>query len=252
DSKISSLRSWDERRTIAIPGDHDATVHFCLQHLLALYQQATKDHGSFYLVLSGGSTPKELYEILCRSPYKEQIDWRKVYLFWGDERSVPPSDPKSNYHMAMEAGFKKMPIPAHQIVRMHAEEKIEENALAYEKKIQEILKGQPFDLIILGCGDDGHTASLFPHTKALKAKNRLVVANQVPQLQTWRMTLTYECINQARNTLIYVLGASKKEMVAKVLQSPDQFELYPIQAIGTKEHQALWILDQDAAETLLK
>lgn len=249
-SKISSLKSWDDRRDLAIPGDHDATVRFCIEHIISVYKQAVADHGYFTLVLSGGSTPKELYEILCTPPYKEAINWSKVFLFWGDERPVPPNDPKSNYHMAMEAGFKHLPIPSQQILRMQAEEKIEENAIAYEKKIREILKNHSFDLIILGCGEDGHTASLFPHTKALKIKDRLVAANDVPQLQTQRMTLTYPCINAASNSIIYVLGDSKKDIVAKVLTSPDQFEIYPIQAIGTNEHKALWILDQAAAELL--
>lgn len=151
--------------------------------------------------------------------------------------------------MAMEAGFKYMPIPPHHIARMKAEENIEENALIYEKQIKEILKNHPFDLIILGCGEDGHTASLFPATKALKAKGKLVVSNHVPQLNTSRMTLTYECINHSSNIVIYVLGSSKKEIVAQVLQSNS--DLYPIQFIGTKEHKALWLMDDMAAKGLI-
>lgn len=244
---FSKIRPWDERRDILVPGDRAETIHFCLKHIIAVYQKSVAAHGNFSFVLAGGSTPKELYHLLCASPYKEQIDWTKVMLFWGDERSVPPTDPNSNYHMAMQAGFQTLPIPKAHIFRMRAEENIELNALTYEKKIQEALKGRGFDFILLGMGEDGHTASLFPHTKALKAKDRLVVANHVPQLNTWRMTLTYECINAASNSVIYILGASKKEIIAKVLSSPIQFENYPIQAIGTKENKALWILDEDAA-----
>lgn len=239
------LKSWDARRNLAIPGDHATTVHFCLNHLLAVYEEAIKDHGAFYLVLSGGSTPKELYQHLCRPPYKDQIDWTKVFLFWGDERPVPPTDPKSNYHMAMEAGFKHLPIPPFHICRMEAEENLIDNAQNYEAKIKEILKGRPFDFNLLGCGEDGHTASLFPHTTALKAEGKLVVANHVPQLNTWRMTLTYECINNSSNIVIYALGSNKKEIVAQVLQSDTG--LYPIERIGTEEHKALWILDDQAA-----
>lgn len=250
--KTPLIRSWDDRREIAIPGDHDATLQFTLRHIIGVYQQAIADHDFFSLVLSGGSTPKELYEHLCRSPYKDQINWTKVFLFWGDERPVPPNDPKSNYHMAMEAGFKNLQIPPSHIHRMQAETDIEKNALAYEKTIQQTLKGRPFDLNLLGCGEDGHTASLFPHTTALKAKGRLVVANHVPQQNTWRMTLTYECINASSNSVIYVLGDSKKDIVAKVLQAPDQFDLYPIQAIGTKKHKALWILDAKAASKIYR
>lgn len=248
-SKPPFLKSWDDRRNLAVPGDHAATVAFCLNHIIAIYEQAIEDHGYFYLVLSGGSTPKELYEFLCRPPYKDQIDWTKVFLFWGDERPVPPTDSKSNYHMAMEAGFKHMPIPPYHIHRMEAEENIKDNAHAYERTIKEILKNRPFDLNILGCGEDGHTASLFPGTAALNVKGKLVVANHVPQLNTWRMTLTYECINNSSNIVIYVLGSAKKEIVAQVLQS--ESDLYPIQLIGTKEHKALWLLDEKAAEGVM-
>ncbi len=243
------LRSWDERRDLIVPGDRDTTICSCIDHIIAIYKQAIADHGHFSIVLSGGSTPKELYEVLCHPPYKEKIDWTKVFLFWGDERPVPPNDPKSNYHMAMEAGFKHLPIPASHIHRMHAEKNIEKNALIYEKEIQKTLKGRPFDLIILGCGEDGHTASLFPNTKALTVKDHLVAANYVPQQNSWRMTLTYEGIHKAANIVIYVIGSSKKEIVAKVFQSPGP---YPIQAIGTATHKALWILDTAAAADLIK
>ena len=246
-----SIRAWDDRRDLLVPGDHDATVHACIRHIIAVYQQSVIDHGYFYFVLSGGSTPKELYEILCSSPYKDQLDWSKVWLFWGDERSVPPTDPNNNYHMAMEAGFKHMAVPEDQIHRMEAEQNIELNAFTYEKKIAALLKGRPFDLILLGMGDDGHTASLFPHTKALKATDRQVVANYVPHLNTWRMTLTYPCINRALNKVIYVLGPAKKHVVAQVFKSKNQFEIYPVQFIGTKEHKALWILDETASSELL-
>lgn len=245
-------KPWDERRNLLVPGDQNATLHLCLRHFITLCQQAIQQHGEFYVALSGGSTPKALFEHLCVPPYSEQIDWKHIWLFWGDERSVAPEHSESNYRMAMEAGFKSMPIPASHIYRMHAESEIQKNALNYEKEIQNALKGRPFDLIMLGMGEDGHTASLFPHTEALKVKGRLVVANYIPQKNTWRMTFTYECINQAKNIAIYVLGASKKHILAEVLKSKNQFNLYPIQAIGTKENKALWIVDEAAAAELLK
>lgn len=247
---FSKIRAWDERRDLFIPGDRMKTIQCCIKHLIATYQKSVADHGHFTLVLAGGSTPKELYKVLCASPYKEEIDWQKVFLFWGDERPVPETDPESNYHMAMEAGFKSLPIPKKQIYRMCAEENIEQNALAYEKKIREVLKGRGFDFILLGMGEDGHTASLFPHTGALHVKEHLVFANDVPQLNSYRMTLTYPCINSASASVIFILGASKKEVVAKVLAGRDQFELYPVQAVGTKENKALWLLDQEAGSLL--
>jgi 6-phosphogluconolactonase len=153
--------------------------------------------------------------------------------------------------MAMDAGFGKMPIPKEQIFRMKAEEKIEVNALSYENALKGTLHHRPLDLVILGMGEDGHTASLFPQTDGLKAKNRLVVANYVPQKNTWRMTLTFEAINSAQNIVIYVIGASKRQTLKEVFQSEEQIERYPIQFIGTKESKALWILDQQAAAELI-
>ncbi len=152
--------------------------------------------------------------------------------------------------MALESGLLKN-VPEGQIHRMRAEEKIEENALAYEREITAVLQGAPFDLVMLGMGEDGHTASLFPFTEGLKVQNRLAIANYIPEKKVWRMTLTSDCINQALHTAIYVLGASKKATLAEVLLSKPQFERYPIQSIGTQAHPSLWIADQDAAEELI-
>ncbi|MBS0629051.1 MAG: 6-phosphogluconolactonase [Verrucomicrobia bacterium] len=252
--KIGSfkLHSWDERRDLLVPGDETETIDVCVRHFITTCRRAIEDHGAFYVALSGGSTPKAVIKLLTSAPYNDKIDWKKVWLFWGDERSVPPTDPESNFKMAMDAGLAKMPIPKEQIFRMKAEEKIEINALAYETTLKTVLEDRRLDLVILGMGEDGHTASLFPQTEALKVKNRIVVANYVPQKNTWRMTLTYEAINAAQNIVIYVLGASKKETVKEVFRSKEQFERYPIQLIGTKNSKALWILDSQAASELIK
>lgn len=245
------VNAWDARRNIVIPGDETATLDICLRHFLSCYRQAIKDHHAFYIALSGGSTPKALYTALCRPPYSEQIDWRKVWLFWGDERSAAPNHPDNNYKMALDAGFHSVPIPKEQIFRMKAEKDIQHNATLYEETLRRVLPNTSFDLIILGMGDDGHTASLFPHTEALHIRNHLVVANHVPQKNTWRMTLTFEMINQAKNIVIYVLGASKKQILKEVLEGPEDIDRYPIQGIGTKQHKALWIIDEAAAELLV-
>ncbi len=241
-------RAWDDRHELIVPGDYSVTLGFCIEHLIALYRQAIQEHGNFFVALSGGSTPKALFERLSQPPYQSQIDWSKVHLFWSDERSVPPDDPESNYSMAMQAGLKKMPIPPSQIHRMQAEQEIEKNALAYEETIRRVLKDQPFDLIMLGLGEDGHTASLFPHTEGLTIQDRLVIANYIPQKNTWRMTLTFTCINQAAHIAIYVLGASKKYILADVLKTSTP---YPIREVGTPAHKALWIADEAAALLLL-
>lgn len=243
--------SWNEKWNLIIPGDQNATITFCIEHFLAIGNSAIKKHGSFAVALSGGSTPQAIFEKLAHSPFKDALDWNKVFLFWGDERSVPPDHKESNYRMAMEAGFNALSIPPSQIFRMKAESDIEANALAYESTLKNALKNRPLDLVMLGMGDDGHTASLFPGTKGLQVKDRLVIANFIPQKDTWRMTFTYPCINSASNIAIYVIGASKKHMLAQVFSSKEKL-LYPIQGIGTPNNKALWIVDEAAADLLKK
>ena len=243
---------FDDRRDIAIPGDVNETLSFCIDHLLKAYHASVKDHGAFYITLSGGSTPKAIFEKLTSSPIREKIDWSKVHLFWGDERSVGPENPESNYHMAMEAGFKNMGIPKEQIHRMVAEENRENNAEIYSQTLQKVLKGRPLDYTMLGMGEDGHTASLFPHTEALTKEGSLAVANHVPQKNTWRMTLTYPCINNSSHIVIYVIGSSKKQMLQKVFEKGANFIDLPIVKIGSKKHKALWVCDTTAAELLKK
>lgn len=243
---------FDERREIVIPGDNRATLVYCVEHFIAAARKAVHAHGAFYVALSGGSTPKAIFELLSSQTYAHQVPWNKVHLFWSDERAVPSDDPQSNYHMAMHAGFKDLPIPKGHIHRMHAEKDIEEGAKGYEDVIGIVLRDRPFDLVMLGMGEDGHTASLFPYTEGLHAQNRLVIANFLPDKKIWRMSLTYDCINQAKQSVIYVLGDSKKEMLAKVLLSTDDFERLPVQKVGTVKNPALWIVDDAAAAELLK
>lgn len=242
---------WDEKREVIVPGDYQMTLVFCVEHWIAQAKAAIKDHGAFYVALSGGSTPKAIFELLSASPYNEMVEWEKVHIFWSDERSVPPHHSESNYHMALTAGLDKMPIPKNQIHRMVAEEHIEENARLYEKKMTEILQGKGLDFIMLGMGDDGHTASLFPHTQGINAINHKVIANFIPEKNTWRMTFTFDWINAATHTAIYVLGAAKKFTLSKVLLSPAEIEQFPVLKVGTPARPALFIVDEAAAAELI-
>lgn len=244
----SCIHSWDDRRNIAIPGDEKETLLFCVEHILSAYKEAVAKTGSFTVALSGGSTPKAIFSLLTASPYASEIDWNKVHLFWSDERSVPPNDPDSNFHMAMEAGFKSVGIPPNQIHRMKAESNIEEEAKIYEKLIQHKLKNKGFDYLMLGMGEDGHTASLFPETEALKIQDHLVAANHVPQKNTWRMTLTFPCINAAKHIVLYVLGEKKQKLLEEIYSHKKP--CYPVEQIGTDIHPALWIVDKEAAKLL--
>jgi 6-phosphogluconolactonase len=244
------LKTWDERRHLAILDTPKAAVQYAAEHWLACAQESVKRHGSFYVALSGGSTPKAIFETLTRPPFKELVPWKHIHLFWGDERAVPPDHPDSNYRMAMKAGLEDMPIPPNQIHRMVAEKAVEDNALAYEAVIHRCLSSNVLDLVMLGMGEDGHTASLFPHTKALHIHDRLVAANYVPQIDAWRMTLTFPCLETAKHTAIYVLGEAKKKRVAEVLKGPYKPDDYPIQRIGTPQRPALWVLDSAASSLI--
>lgn len=244
---LKEVKTFDERRDIIIPGDQKDMVHFCIEHFLTIGKSAILHHQFYAVALSGGSTPKTIFQELSKPEYRDEIDWSRVYLFWGDERAVPPSHPESNFLMAMESGFNRIPIPRNQIFRMEAERDIEAGARRYEELIKQHIPWGSFDLVMLGMGEDGHTASLFPKTHGLHTNDRLVIANYVPQKDTWRMSLTFSCINASHNICIYVMGKSKAAMVKKILTDPYNPDTLPIQAAGTPLHKALWILDTEAA-----
>ena len=244
------IRSYDERRDIAIPGDNKQAIEFCVEQFIAIAKHSIETNGIFTAALSGGSTPKAIYQKLAEDSYRKQVDWKKVLLFWSDERCVPPDDTESNYHMAMTNGMETLPIPKENIFRMEGEKDPEKAAERYEQLIRQKVPSTSFDLIMLGMGEDGHTASLFPKTHGLHADNLLVTANFIPQKHIWRLTLTFECINNSKNISIYVLGKAKAEMLKKVLSAPYDPDALPSQKVGTAQHKALWIADKDAAQDL--
>lgn len=245
-----SIQAFDNRRDLMIPGDTQTTLQFCVEHFLLTAEDAIENRGSFTVALSGGSTPKAIYQGLADPVHRTRIDWKKVQIFWSDERNVPPYDPESNYRMAMEAAFSHLPIPTQNIHRMQAEGDIEEGALAYDKLIKAILKESSFDLMMLGIGEDGHTASLFPHTHGLHAVDRLAIANHVPQKNTWRMSLTFDCINSSHNIVLYAIGKGKKDILKEVLTGPYRPDDLPAQRVGTAENKTLIIADSSAAEAI--
>jgi 6-phosphogluconolactonase len=246
------IQSFDKRRDIIIPGNAEETVTFCTCQFLEIGREAIEKSGSFAVALSGGHTPNAIFKELSKSDNADALDWSKVFCFWSDERSVPSNHPESNYLNAMQSGLASLPLLPENIFRMKGESEIEENAIAYERLIREKVPTLQFDLIMLGMGEDGHTASLFPRTHGLHTKDRLVIANYIPQKHTWRMSFTYECIHMAKNICIYVIGANKAATVVKVLLSPYDPDNLPIQRIGTPAHKALWILDSAASEQLVR
>ncbi len=248
---MPEIQTLGETRDIVVVGDRDETLKYSAEHFIRTATNAIKERGLFTVALSGGSTPKGIYTLLAAPQNRSRVDWSKVMLFWSDERSVGPDHPDSNYKMAMDAAFSHIGVPSENIFRMVGESRIEQNAQIYEKIILEKVPEGSFDLIMLGMGDDGHTASLFPRTHGLQPTERLVVANFIPSLETWRLTLTYECINNAKEIVIYVLGKSKSSRLNEVLTGPYRPNDLPIQKIGTPQHRAFWIVDKDAGSAVI-
>jgi 6-phosphogluconolactonase len=244
------IQSIDNRRNIAIPGDWEETVRFAADYWIETAQRSIETRGRFAVALSGGTTPNAIYQMLSSPFYVKQLDWSKVCLFWSDERSVAPEDPQSNFHSAMIHGIMQLPLSEDQIFRMAGEKELSRSADEYEALIRKILGSSLFDLVMLGVGEDGHTASLFPDTEALVAHDRLVVPNHIPDKMTWRLTLTVECINQSSLAIIYAFGSAKQSIVRDCLTAP-AISSWPASRIGTTDRKALWIIDYNAAQQLL-
>lgn len=242
-----TIEIYDSKRNYIVPGDKDKAIDYAVNEWVSIAKNAINDHDYFAVALSGGSTPKAIYKKLADTK-KNALDWSKVLLFWSDERAVPPNHSDSNYKMAMESGFSRLPIPKDHIFRLKGEGDVELNAKEYEKLILTKIPSKKFDLMMLGMGDDGHTASLFPKTHGLHAENRLVIANFIPEKDIWRLTVTFECINQSDKIHVYVLGEDKAYMAKTVFSGPYKPDEYPVQAVGTERNPALFILDTDAAK----
>ena len=236
--------SVDVRRHVVVPGDHDQTLQYAIDQWIEIAKEAISRQGYFAVALSGGSTPKAIYAGLEKK--QDALDWSKVLLFWSDERAVSKEDSQSNYRMAMES-FGKLPILPENIFPMNGLGDLEENAKAYEALINAHIPSKQFDLMMLGMGDDGHTASLFPKTHGLHAPGRTVIANFLPDKDVWRLSVTFECINNSHKTVLYILGAGKAEMIKKVFSKPHAGDLLPVQNVGTDTNPALYILDEAAA-----
>lgn len=200
----------------------------------------------FSLVLSGGSTPRALFELLATDEYRSQLNWSKVEIYFGDERCVPPDHPDSNYLMAYTAMLSKMPIPEANIHRIRGELDPEQAAIEYGQLLKCKFTDNGPDMVLLGMGDDGHTASLFPGTEALKEMHHRCVANFVPKLKAWRITTTYRFLNTASQVMILVAGANKAARLTEVLEGPRDLERLPVQGIEPSG-KLTWLLDAAAA-----
>ncbi len=234
--------------------DPEALAEEAAREFAAAAAEGIAARGVFRVVLSGGSTPRALYRRLTQQPYRDSIDWRRIHFFWTDERCVPPEHERSNYRMAKETLLAPLQVPGENVFRMRGEEEPRQAAAEYA----EILKaefvsdrGMPrFDLVFLGLGSDGHTASLFPGTKALGETKSRVAANYVAQLREWRLTLTYPVVNAARHVVCLASGEEKSGAVAKILKKERGYRQLPASLVRPGTGSLLWLLDHAAAALL--
>ncbi len=220
-------------------------------------EQSISARGIARIAISGGNTPKGTFALLAdpAQEFRQRIDWHRLMLFWVDDRCVPPSDPDSNYHMTRETLLLKVPLPEANVVRIEGELDPEEAAARYESALRDRfrLEGAElprFDLILLGLGDNGHTASLFPHSEALDSMMRLAVAAHVEAKNPWRVTLTWPVINHASHVAFQIQGTSKAEVLNKVMLGPYDPEALPAQLIRPESGDLMLLLDEAAAGQL--
>ncbi len=237
-------------RTIRLFDSEQALHQAAAEHSAGLLESALRERGEAMLVLTGGKTPRPVFELMATASFRERIDWARIHFFWGDERCVPPDDPQSNYGMAWESLLSKLPVAQDHLHRILGEmEDPDKAAWRYESEIHRVIPGprEPsFDLVLLGMGDDGHTASLFPGTEW--DEERLVIANYVPKLGSWRISMTPRIFNAARAVIFLVSGAGKSKALAGVLEGPQG--VYPAQRIAPGFGTLTWMVDAAAAGLL--
>jgi 6-phosphogluconolactonase len=238
------------RPRVEIYADQDRLIHAAAERSVERLEAALRDQATASFVLTGGHTPKPLYERLAQAPFREHLNWQRIYFFWGDERCVPPQSPESNYGMAWTAFLSKLPIPPGNILRIAGElGDPEQAARHYEEEIRKVFMDAPlpsFDLLLLGMGEDGHTASLFPGT--VWDESKWVVANYVPRLKANRITMTPRLLNAAKAVLFLVSGKAKAEALTQVLQGTSGDR--PAGRIQPLSGNLTWMVDEPAAGLL--
>lgn len=239
---------------IVIYPDIDTISREAANYTMRVAREAIAKRGKFTFALSGGTTPGKMYSLLVSEPYRSQIDWSAVHLFWSDERCVAPTDPQSNYHLAQEVLLSKLNLRPEQIHRVPAERPDRQQAAAdYEAEIRKVLGGDmpAFDLIQLGMGPEAHTASLFPHQPSLREEKRLIMPVSVPKPPPDRLTFTPPLLRAARHILFLAIGADKAAALHEVLEGTDNAEEYPSQGIVRQaKGEVIWMLDTAIAQQI--
>jgi 6-phosphogluconolactonase len=240
---------------IRIVADNASLFQAAAEEFVSQATRAVAAHNRFTVALSGGSTPRGLFSLLA-TKYRDPLPWDKMFFFWSDERHVPPDNPESNYRMAYEAMLSKVPVPSKNVFRVPAENPDANRAAeTYEQTVREFFglpagTFPPFDLILLGMGPDGHTASLFPDSSAVREKQRLIVANWVEKFKTDRITFTAPLINRAEVVMFLIAGADKASALREVLEGTEPPHLYPSKLIHPVNGRLIWLLDKAAAADL--
>ena len=239
---------------IRVFNDLEALSQAAAEIFTDLAKHAIATRGSYSVALSGGHTPRRLYEILADSPYREQVHWEAVHIFWGDERCVPVDDPRSNFKMAQQALLNHVPVPENNIHPILGDLPAAMAADQYETELRDFFEASPaaFDLILLGLGENAHTASLFPHTPVLDEKERWVDEVYVAEQNMYRVTLTASLINQAREALFLVSGADKASALQGVLEGAYHPHELPAQLIRPNGAHPIWLVDKAAAHKLVE
>lgn len=232
----------------------DEINHAVAELFVQVARRAISEKDQFSVALTGGSSPVQLYRILAGVPYSEQVNWGKVFVFWGDERWVPLDDSRSNARMAYETLLDHVPIPKEQVFPMWEEGKEPEQfAREYENQLKRVLgENGVFDLILLGMGEDGHTASLFPGTRVLEEKKDWVRAYYLAPQQMYRITLTAPLINRAKEIVFLTHGENKAPVLKEILEGETNYHQYPAQLIAPPEGEVSWFVDNAAASKLMK
>lgn len=233
--------------------DEPALYRAAAERVVQIAAEATGARGSFHLVLSGGRTPEGLYVELARPEFAARMDWQHTHVYFGDERSVPPDHPDSNFRLAHERLLSRVPVPATQVHRIAGERPAAQAAVEYADLLAHhapVENGFPhFDLVLLGMGLDGHVASLFPGTEALAVADAAVAPVYVEKLQTWRVTLTFPVLDRARHVLLLVAGAKKSAVVRRALRESPGTDPIPVQRLRP-QGEVEWFLDAQAGAGL--
>jgi 6-phosphogluconolactonase len=259
--------------TLDVLPDPAALARAAAEHIAAVTGDAISARGRASLALAGGATPRLVYELIARPPVARRVDWARVHVFWSDERCVPPDDPRSNYRLARQTFLDVVPVPAAQIHRIRGEADPLEAAADYDRTLRTFFgaaeggadaeggvdagggadarASSGFDLMLLGMGDDGHVASLFPGSPALAEKSRWVMAHYFESDELWRVTLTLAAINSSRQVLVLVAGAGKAERLRDVFgTAPGAGGLLPAQLVRPAGGRVRWMVDAAAASLL--